>query len=288
MGQRIRSIIFIVLAAGLVYLLRPETADLGLIIKEKAHHALSRAANTKAIKGISKTLSGLNTERISRADLSVEGIISETNKEREALGLDALSYNPRLAESARMKVDDMIEKQYFEHESPDGKNVSDLGDAAGYGYVTVGENLAVGDFESDREIVAAWMESPSHRANMLNKQYQEIGIAFSQGTYEGEVVWFVVQHFGTPREVCPPINPALRQEIEKLKRPLQNLEKEILSLKEALEKPTASEDPYYHDYLEKYHTLVKDYEALVRLVQEKGATYNKTVQAFNRCLIRYQ
>jgi uncharacterized protein YkwD len=92
----------------------------------------------------------------------------------------------------------MFENQYFAHESPTGEKVSDLAKKFGYDFLLIGENLAMGNFSSDEDLVLAWMESPGHRENILNEKYQEIGVAVKKGIFEGKEVWIAVQHFGLP------------------------------------------------------------------------------------------
>src|SRR6185369_15716694 len=118
-------------------------------------------------------------------------------------GLPALKENALLDKAAKKKLDDMFAQQYFEHINPQGKGPSDLAKSVGYDYIAIGENLALGNFKNDAELVQAWMDSPGHRANILNKQYTEIGVAVGQGTYEGKKTWLAVQEFGRPTSSCP-------------------------------------------------------------------------------------
>jgi hypothetical protein len=96
-----------------------------------------------------------------------------------------------------MKANDMAEKGYFAHTSPEGKTPWYWFKQAGYDYSYAGENLAVNFFES-KDVAEAWMNSPTHRANIVKKDYTEIGIAVATGMYEGRQSVFVAQLFGTP------------------------------------------------------------------------------------------
>lgn len=98
--------------------------------------------------------------------LSNSGILAETNSERARLGLSPLRISSNLNAAATLKVIDMFARQYFEHTSPTGVTISDLSESVGYDYILVGENLALGNFSSDAALVAAWMGSPGHRANI--------------------------------------------------------------------------------------------------------------------------
>ncbi len=124
-------------------------------------------------------------------------IVSETNDERGAEDLPPLVRNPILDQAASMKAAHMAEHQYFAHFSPDGVSPWHWFDQAEYPFVHAGENLAV-YFTDSSEIVDAWMDSPTHRANILNGSYQEIGIGIAQGEYDGYETVYVVQLFGTP------------------------------------------------------------------------------------------
>ena len=108
------------------------------------------------------------------------GIISLTNIERKKVGLSELIKDPLLSKAAEIKLQDMFQKQYFQHVSPSGDSVSDVKTKTGYEYIVVGENLALGVFAGDAQVVAAWMASPGHK-NILDSRYQEIGLAVRTG-----------------------------------------------------------------------------------------------------------
>lgn len=124
-------------------------------------------------------------------------LIELTNKERTSHGLSALKENDKLDQAALEKAKNMFAEDYWAHYSPSGKNPWGFIEGAGYKFIYAGENLAR-NFYTSQEVVAAWMNSPSHRANLLNNHYQEIGIAVLQGTLKGQLTTLVVQEFGTP------------------------------------------------------------------------------------------
>lgn len=124
-------------------------------------------------------------------------LVDLTNADRNNEGIHGLSVNPVLVEAAQAKANHMASNGYFSHNSPDGKTPWYWFGQAGYEFAYAGENLAV--FFGDSEDVArAWMNSPSHRANILNSNFTEIGIATAEGYYQGSKTVFVVQMFGTP------------------------------------------------------------------------------------------
>lgn len=217
----------------------------------------------------------------------ITDIIEATNKERVAEGLPPLSTNEKLNKSAEIKVDDMIDRQYFEHQAPTGEGVSDLGKKAGYEYVIMGENLALGAFTSSDDIVKAWMESPGHKANILNNKYQDIGVSVKSAVYEGKEVWFAVQHFGTSRGVCPEIDSSLKNEIESLNRELKAEEQGIASLKKTLEAPGASSDPSYRNNIAVFNNSVDGYNRKLAISRQKVEIYNAEVRDFNKCIATF-
>jgi hypothetical protein len=110
-------------------------------------------------------------------EMSVSGLLSATNSQRAANGLDALSINNKLNASAQAKAVDMKNRDYWAHTSPTGEEPWVFFDAAGYAYAKAGENLAYG-FVNSSDTVTGWMNSPSHRANMLDSQYTEVGFGY--------------------------------------------------------------------------------------------------------------
>lgn len=124
-------------------------------------------------------------------------IIEQTNTARQASGAQPLALNSRLALAARLKAEDLASKGYFSHQSPDGSMPWDWMKKANYDYSYAGENLAVNFFDAS-DLMDAWLNSPSHRANILSQDYTEIGIAAVRGVYAGRETVFVVQMFGTP------------------------------------------------------------------------------------------
>lgn len=128
-------------------------------------------------------------------------VIEQTNQKRAAEGLGPLSINQKLNEAAQAKGQHMFLEQYWAHTAPDGTQPWKFFKDSGYSYKVAGENLAR-DFSSTDEMMQGWMASPTHRANIMNNRYQEIGIAVIDGTLQGYETTLVVQLFGTPGEVA--------------------------------------------------------------------------------------
>jgi hypothetical protein len=131
-------------------------------------------------------------------------LVDLTNGDRANNQIGGLTISPVLTQAAQAKANDMAAKGYFAHVSPDGKNSWYWFKQAGYQFYYAGENLAV-DFGDSTDVERAWMNSPAHRANILDGHFTEIGIATAQGMYQGHPTTFVVQMFGTPAEAQEPI-----------------------------------------------------------------------------------
>ena len=149
------------------------------IIRTVIHQTVSASA---------KSLSQSSSE----ADLVVL-----TNLVRHDLGRKSLIWNAQLYQAAQDKASDMLTHQYFDHTSPSGVTPWSFIHDTGYTYTSAGENLAEG-FILDQAIVQAWMNSPAHRANIVDAEFTETAIATKTGALDGKVVTVVVQLFGQP------------------------------------------------------------------------------------------
>ncbi len=135
--------------------------------------------------------------------LDANKITQLVNNERAKAGLAALGSSPALAQAANSKSADMATYQYFSHYRPsDSKRGLSFITDSGYTYQSAGENLAV-YFDTEQELVNAWMSSPTHKKNILSSNYSETGIGISQGIYKGYGTSFVVQFFAKPLAAVP-------------------------------------------------------------------------------------
>lgn len=138
-------------------------------------------------------------------EMSASSLLAATNQERANNGLGPLTINSKLNSSAQSKANDMVARDYWAHNTPDGQEPWIFFDAAGYQYQKAGENLAYG-FATSSATVTGWMNSPSHRANMLDSGYTEVGFGFTNGpnfvSTGNETV--VVAHYAKPLNVTPP------------------------------------------------------------------------------------
>ena len=143
------------------------------------------------------------------ANISPSEVIRLTNTQRVANGLGALSENSTLDGAALAKGNDMLAKGYWAHFAPDGTSPWSFFLKFGYKYKYAGENLAR-DFPDAVSAVNAWMNSPSHKENILNPNYSEIGIGVVEGSLAGADTTIIVQFFGAPLsgEVTIPVAKA--------------------------------------------------------------------------------
>lgn len=124
-------------------------------------------------------------------------VITLTNESRAIAGLSVLTENKDLSLAATEKANDMINNDYFAHTSPTGVDPWHWFKNAGYNYKYAGENLAV-NYTNAKDQDTAWMNSPTHRANILNSHYQEIGVAVVAGKIGGKDTLVTVELFGSP------------------------------------------------------------------------------------------
>lgn len=218
------------------------------------------------------------------SELSVTGIISQTNLQRAQNNLPPLSIDQQLTAMAEAKVDDMFVRQYFAHESPTGESPGDLAEAVGYKYAMVGENLALGNYKDDEVLVEAWMNSPGHRDNILHPKYSEIGVAIKRGVYEGHTVWMAVQEFGHPTADCPLPDETLSAQIEKNKVMLAELERQLEEKSNEIKSFIPPRGPVYNQKIREYNDLVRRYNELFEIIKILISNYNNQVEEYNACI----
>lgn len=132
-------------------------------------------------------------------NVSAKDVAAAVNEARTAEGLPPLEVNQTLGKAASLKADHMLSADYWAHDSPDGVQPWHWYDQAQYSYQAAGENLAKG-FHTSKALATAWMNSPSHRKNMLNPNFKDMGIAVVNGELEGDPTTLVVAHFGLQKD----------------------------------------------------------------------------------------
>lgn len=160
-------------------------------------------------------------------NISTQKIIELVNQKRIENNLPPLTENSELASAATNKASDMFSYNYWAHVSPTGTTPWAFITSAGYEYVYAGENLAK-DFYEPADVVQAWMNSPTHRANILKPEYKDIGIAVVNGKLDGQETTLIVEEFGSTNakvkvaNVIPTISSEDRENPRVLQQPVQS------------------------------------------------------------------
>lgn len=114
-------------------------------------------------------------------NLSSTSLLDSTNQQREKNQAGDLTINAQLTAAAQAKANDMITRNYWAHNTPDGKEPWVFINGTGYKYQKAGENLAYG-FITSGDTITGWMNSPPHRENLLDKDFTEVGFGFANGS----------------------------------------------------------------------------------------------------------
>ena len=130
-------------------------------------------------------------------NLTIAQLLTDTNKQRTGNSLEPLKLNDKLSAAAKAKADDMIATGYWAHDAPNGTTPWEWIDGAGYKYSYAGENLARG-FNTSTGVIDAWMESPTHRSNVLGSEYTDVGFAAVNGVMDGKSTTLIVAMYGRP------------------------------------------------------------------------------------------
>ena len=286
-----KILVFAISMAGLVFiwfLTSRGTITVSRLFGNTAPLESFVAESTKVVEELRKEIATppplRREERRESIPLTVSGTIRATNEERAKEGLLPFRENALLHTAAGLKVRDMFESQYFAHESPSGRDAGDLGEEVGYRYLRIGENLALGNFLGDVDLVAAWMASPGHRANILNEKFVEIGVAVGRGLFEGKTTWLAVQIFAVPASLCKEPGPTTRVLIEEREAELAIRAGTLRLKQEELEATSPKRGPHYRSMVEEYNALVEEYNQRMAELKALVATYNSAVETFNTCL----
>lgn len=278
MNSRRKKILIIGSVAGII---------IALFVSNLYFHFLPRLLNLfNTVKKEINTPSPLRKSGENpNAYLTRDGVITQTNNQRSQNNLFTLSENDKLDEAATEKMNDLFNKQYFDHVSPTGQGPAYWVDKEGYSYIMIGENLALGDFDNDKALVDAWMASPGHRANILNNNYTDIGVAVGKRNFEGRDTWIAVQEFGKPLSDCPQPDPALKARIDYDNSQLNSMETQINILKNQIDGMNPKSNPTtYNQKVNEYNNLVAQYDNLSSNTKNLVNQYNGQVTALNQCI----
>ena len=166
-------------------------------------------------------------------------IIALTNSERTQNQVSTLVEHPALDRAAQAKAEDMANKGYFAHVGPGGVEPWSWIVGVGYDYKYAGENLAVRFIDSS-QVVEAWMESPTHRANIVKPVYTAMGVGVANGLYEGQPATYVVQYFAAPHNTMPLVQGASVGAVQTTMRTfIDTLERQFMRLMSEPQSATA-------------------------------------------------
>lgn len=282
---------FVIILLGAAFFFKTDLENAFLLSKNRVADFKANALGT-IIKSVEQKVIAppplRHSDSKAPGTLTKFGTINWTNTQRKENGLATLAENGKLDESALLKAQDMLKNQYFEHVSPSGVGPSELAGKVQYEFLSVGENLAMGIFSNDQDLVDAWMASPGHRENILNKSYSEIGVAVLQGTFEGKSTWMAVQEFGVPASVCPKIDGSLKAKIDANQKQIESILQTLTSQKNSLTSRNAAKNPDYASQISDYNSMVLQYNSLVEKTKKMIGDYNVQVDALNTCLKKYQ
>jgi uncharacterized protein YkwD len=147
----------------------------------------------RASSKVSTPLKPIPVETCFRESITAPELLTLTNRERTKAGLPALIENLLLTTAAQNKAQDMITAHYWSHISPTGIQPWYWLKQAGYPYTWAGENLAE-EYSTSERTLTAWMNSPGHRANLLNPHYTEAGGAVVCGVTDKDTTLVVVEY----------------------------------------------------------------------------------------------
>lgn len=147
----------------------------------------------KAVAGAATT----QPQPTSSTKIDAQKIYSLINAHRKEQNLSVLRTHSSLEQSSRKKIEDMIAQHYWQHENPQGVMDWQIFERSGYHYATAGENLSFGN-NTPWEVFSAWVASPTHNEQLLNSEYEDMGLAYDCNTYKelGDVSCVVVLHLG--------------------------------------------------------------------------------------------
>ncbi len=131
---------------------------------------------------------------LARQEIKLKAMVNQLRREQ---GVEKLIEEDKLKNSSGSKAADMAKNSYFSHVGPDSRDLAYFLNRAGYLYRVAGENLAMG-FSRAEDVMNAWIKSPLHYQNIIDKDFSEIGIGLVEGKYDGSNTIFIAQHFGAP------------------------------------------------------------------------------------------
>ncbi len=286
-------ILFIAALAGTMSILyRKQTGDQPVPSDDSAVTDTQQQSSSEDVLGATKSASDYSLEYTKEKSkkhfaLTPENIIWFTNYERVKAGREPLRQSVQLGASAKEKNADMLDYQYFNHSkttTPQPVGFDTFIDAQDYQFIKIGENLAKGDFVTSAEVVTAWMNSTTHKRNILDPSYKEIGIAITSGSLQGRYVTLVTQHFGDPKSSCPPVSTSTKRAIDSLRTRVAELQDTINTEQKAIAATNEIMNPQYNALINDYNAVVSMYNNTIKTMGELVNDYNVQVKEFDRCI----
>ncbi len=250
--------------------------------------------NSKTTRTITVTVSQYVVRNLLHEILTGAAVIAVTNTARAIEGLPPLVPNPHLNAIAEARTRDMSDKQYLARTSSTGEQATTIAKRLGYSYNFLVENIAAGNFSTNRMLVDGWMQNPVYKKNILSQEAQEIGVAVVKGTLKGKDVSYAVQIFGrqsatvpvsqslagtinVPGQTCVPPSGSLLTDIERGKS-------EVVSMfeqSERMQKDLSEEKKTISDYQksDSRSDLTRRQEII-----EMNATYNENRGRYKRVM----
>ncbi|MEH7361971.1 CAP domain-containing protein [Priestia megaterium] len=161
----------------------PDQAEAAPQEQAKAPEQSEEAKTPEQTQQNTKAQQSENTDKAEQtkdASQFEQKVVDLVNQERQKQGLKPLTLNKKLSDVARTKSKDMMDKGYFDHNSPTYGSPFDMMKQFGIEYTTAGENIAKGQ-QSPEDVMNAWMNSDGHRKNILNPDFTEIGVGYVKG-----------------------------------------------------------------------------------------------------------
>lgn len=279
------AVLFILAIAGCFVAFKKESRS----VIEKTQ---PEPAKETAVKGTEKegstteqfTSDYSRTSQEAHMGLTPANIIWFTNYYRYTRGFAPLTNSKILFSSSTDKASDMFAYQYFEHTRPDSSITFDtFFTKEGYDYIKIGENLAMGNFDSSKEVVEAWMKSAEHKKNILDPNYREIGVSIVKGTMNGRSTYVFVQHFGKPQSACPAVPRSLESGLAMLERQIANL-KSSVDAKEGEVSKTSVTDFNYNALVAEYNSMADAYNKTIDELATEVKQYNAAVKKYDLCV----
>ncbi len=234
--------------------------------------------------------------------LDAPHIIKLTNEYRLSLGLTPLRENFQLTHAAEYRANDMISNRYYAHVNPTtGEGPGEAIEDVNYRYRTYAENIAMGNWQSNRHLVDGWINSPGHRANIVNPNIREIGVAIVKDniTPLGDPpVYYGVQLFASPMPDCSSPSEADKALLQEMQRKNDDIWKRVntkkseieqLQLRINREQNNNTKNRMISDYnreVSAYNSLVSQAKGTQESLKLVVQSYNNKINEYNTCMQR--